>query len=462
MPITTPNPFEPAPAAKARVASLQAQLAADAPSVRAVVVGGGRSGKAALALLEQLGASTRIVDDAAAPITAPDFESADLVVLSPGVPRTHEALEDAIGRGIVVGEIELASWFVRAPMIGITGTNGKSTTTALVGHIIEGSGRIVFAGGNLGRPLSELVTSGEQVDVAVVELSSYQLESIVHATFEVACWLNIAEDHTDRYPDVATYAASKARMLRRRSIGGVAVLNAKDHYCSDTGIALGGRTRWFAGEAESDLAGPNGTLLIEPNTAIRTVGGDVERYDLLNEKLVGVHNRANMCAAIECVRHVGVEVDDVQSGLRTFAGLPHRLELVVEREGVRWFNDSKATNIDSAVTALNAVSGPKILIAGGLDKGAPWRPLVSASGDVKHVLAIGEATPLVQAAFADASAVVESCETLDVAVSRAAALAEPGDAVLLAPACASFDQFSNYAERGDRFRTLVAALEVSP
>lgn len=454
----TSQPFSPVMEAAARVAALREKLAAK--ELSAAVIGAGRSGRAAVELLEARGAEITLLDDRAgaadAPISRQAVDAADLVVLSPGVPRARPELQGAIARGTLVSEIELASWFVSAPLVGITGTNGKSTTTALVAHILEESGKRVFAGGNLGRPLSELVTSGEKVDVAVVELSSYQLESIVDATFHVACWLNLSPDHADRYPDETTYALAKRRILERRSVNGIAVLNAKDRWCALYGIRLGGPVRWFAVDDHSDLAGWMGTLAAS-EVAVRTEWDHQERYRLTNRALPGLHNRANACAAIECVRYFDdVSPEDVQRGLDTFAGLPHRLERVAESGGVTWYNDSKATNVDSAATGVRAIPGSKIVIAGGKDKGASWAPLVRAAREsgVRLVVAIGEAQPLVKAAFSEEIEVREA-GTLENAVEIARATAQPGDAVLLSPACASFDQFRDFEERGDRFRALV-------
>lgn len=453
------QPFLPALGASSRVAVIRSALPNG--GVSAVVVGAGKSGTAAAALLRSFNAKVRVLDDkaeAGEPITADALVDADLVVLSPGVPRTRPELRGAIERGIVVGEIELASWFVKAPLVGITGTNGKSTTTALTAHLFESGGLRTFAGGNLGRPLAELALSGEATDVAVVELSSYQLESIVDATFAVACWLNLTPDHADRYPDLDTYALAKRRIIERRAVNGVAVLNAKDHCVSDAGIRLGGPIRWFAADVSSDLAGPMGTVLATPDQAVRTSVGGEERYDLANDNLPGMHNRANMLAAIECARHFEVSVRDVERGLKSFRGLPHRIELVRVLGGVRWYNDSKATNVDSAVIALRAVPGPKVLIAGGKDKGAPWAPLVEAAREhgVHTVLAIGAAAPIVLSSF---GAMAMDAGTIEQAIAKARSLARPGGAVLLSPACASFDQFKNYEHRGDVFRSLVVGLE---
>lgn len=459
------RPFSPASELRARVAAIRKQL--EGGKLSAAIVGAGKSGEAALDLLRAHGAEVRVFDDrpveigglTAAPIEHRALASADLVVLSPGVPRRHPELELAIQSNKLVGEIELASWFVRAPMVGITGTNGKSTTTALVAEMLSRSGRRVFAGGNLGEPLSRLALSQDPVDVAVVELSSYQLESIVTTSFRVGCWLNVAPDHTDRYDSLDDYAAAKRRVLDRRAHDGVAVLNAKDAYCSGIGVRTGGPIRWFAAATASDLAGPMGTKLEDARTAVRTDGGEVERYALSAPWLVGMHNVANACAAIECARAMGADPKSVQTGLDQFGGLPHRLELIRDANDTRWFNDSKATNVESARTALAALTGRKIIwIAGGRDKGAPWEPLADLVTDrVTRILSIGEAAPIVDAAFG-ALVPVENVKTLEAAVHRAQQLAEPGVDVLLSPACASFDQFRDYGDRGDAFRRWVGEL----
>ncbi len=464
------GPFTPSVEARARVADLRTRLLARQP-LRAAVIGLGKSGLAAARLLRTLGAEVAVFDDkpaswdggSAQPLAAEPLESMDLVVLSPGVPRTRPELARAIARDVLVGETELASWVVEAPLVGITGTNGKSTTTALIAHLLASDGMRVFAGGNLGRPLSELalekVEQGTTVDVAVVELSSYQLESIVDASVVAAAWLNLTPDHTDRYPSVEVYGLAKRRLIERRSLNGTAVLNGLDPAVRAHGASLGGPIRWFAADAASPLATANGTQATAESIATRTTDAGFERYTLTNPALVGEHNRANMAAAIECARLAGASQDGVQKGLLTFTGLPHRIELVGEVRGARWYNDSKATNVDSAMTAARAVAGPKILIAGGRDKGAPWEPLVDIlRGQLRAVLAVGEATPIVLRAFAGQAPVVEEMGTVERAVARAAELAQPGDAVLLSPACASLDQFKNYEVRGDLFRRLVQDL----
>ena len=468
--------FEPSPEAYARISVLRDRLERGlAP--RTLVVGAGTSGLAAVRLLRAKGAEITVADDrpreamsaeaqatlegvAVGPLSAEVARVAELVVLSPGVPRTRPELAEAIDAGKLVGEVELASWFVHLPMVGITGTNGKSTTTALVAHLLrQAYGDRVFAGGNLGEPLSSLALAPAGYIAAAVELSSYQLESMVEAQFMVACWLNLTPDHIDRYASLDAYAAAKRRLLMRRSVHGVAVLNAKDPICAQAGLGLGGAVRWFAASSTSDLATSMGVVLEAPDVARRVSDDHVERYRLDNPALLGLHNKANALAAIECARHMEVSPEAVQAGLSSFKGLPHRLELVGEVGGVRYYNDSKATNVDSALTALAALDGPVLLIAGGKDKGAPWAPLVAAAaGKVKLVLSIGEAAPLVEAAFSAAGFEVLSAGDLEAAVGAARARAAAGDQVLLSPACASFDQFKDYNHRGEVFRGLVKGL----
>ena len=475
------QPFEPGAESWPRVAALRRRLTATPSQVRVAVVGAGTSGLAALRLLQHHGVSVEVLDDrpkdglgaaaqaqltevAVRPIEATAVDAADLIVLSPGVPRSKAALRAAIDNGKLIGEVELASWFTRTPMIGITGTNGKSTTTALVAHMLERGGLRVFAGGNLGRPLSELPLA-EPVDVAVVELSSYQLESVVEAHFRVGCWLNLTPDHLDRYPDVEAYAAAKRRIIERRSINGTAVLNADDPIVRDVGRRLAGGVRWFSLHDKDERASTMGTFMVDEAHALRQDRRGEESYSIDAPALLGSHNRSNACAAIECARFVGVASSAVQEGLSSFQGLPHRLERVGQVGNLTYYNDSKATNVDAAVTAVQAVPAPIVLIAGGVDKGGSWTPLVEAARSrVRLVLAIGTAAPIVERAFGAAGIAVKVVETIDRAVAETTRLdTQEPHTVLLAPACASFDQFANYGARGEGFRAAVrrASGEVS-
>lgn len=459
------SPFRPSSEMQGWVAEIRKRL--NTYAVRVAVIGAGVSGLAAYRLLRsQSHVTVELFDDrspvidgeSVRPIATEYLQSADVVVLSPGVPRAHRALSPFIQAEKVIGEVELASWFLDSPMIGVTGTNGKSTTTQLIAHILaEGAHRNVFAGGNLGVPLSEFALGKKEADLLVVEMSSYQLESLVQTRFQVGTWLNLTPDHIDRYRDMAEYAAAKRRLLECLEPGGLAVLNADDGFCVSAADVVSGRVRWFSVTDESSEAGVYGTRLEAEGRAVRTIGEHREVYILNGPGLLGRHNQANALAAIECAREVGASVEAVQAGLSSFRGLAHRLELVAEKNRIRWFNDSKATNVVSAVTAVQALNRPMILILGGRDKGTSWDGLVAASqGKVRAVLAIGEAAPLVMDRFQGRVEIVETTHTLEAAVHRAQALVRAGEDVLLSPACASFDQFKNYAERGEAFRQCVS------
>ena len=439
---------------------------------KALVVGLGKSGLAAARLLAREGAVVAAADEKSelasadalralgvelhlGPLSPKLFAAQDLVVASPGVPLSHAAFGAAREKGVpVIGEVELAFGFIDEPVLAITGTNGKSTTTALCGHICARSGLRTFTGGNLGKPLSERAL-GEPGEVAVVELSSFQLESIDGFHPRGAAFLNLTPDHLDRYDSHQAYGAAKARIFMNQQQGDFAVVNAHDaeamrlsedikcvRYTFGHGPAVAHGIR----EAEGKL-----TLRLADDFAD-------EVYTVGNRALRGAHNRENAMAAVLLTRLFGIASEAVQAGLDSYPGLPHRLEWVRELDGVEWVNDSKATNVDSTLVALRAFEAGVVLIAGGRGKGAPYEPLVAlAKGRIRAVLTIGEDAPAVQRAFEGVVPVV-GCRELSVAVERAQSLARAGDTVLLSPACASYDQFKNFEERGERFKMLVAAL----
>jgi UDP-N-acetylmuramoylalanine--D-glutamate ligase len=392
-----------------------------------------------------------------------DFTKADLVVVSPGVPLAIPEIQAALRAGVPVwGEVELAWRFLGAvPVVAITGTNGKSTTTALAGALFA-EDRPTFTGGNLGTPLAEHVLSGRRAAVIVAELSSFQIEGLHTLRPRVAAILNVTPDHLDRYRDVDHYAAAKARLFSLQQPGDVAVANARDGRARGMASASRGALVTFGFGAPEpgavrdpgDAPGRGGTAEIwwQPPR------GGAERYVLENRALRGRHNRENAMAAIACARALGASGEAVQRGLQRFPGLPHRLELVAERRGVEWVNDSKATNVDSTSVGLSAfpAGAPRVvLIMGGRGKGAPYAPLRPLFADrVKALLTIGEDAPAVERELGDL-APTEGCGTLAGAVRRAAGLVGPGDVVLLSPACASYDQFDNYEQRGEVFRRLV-------
>ena len=413
--------------------------------------------------LEQLGEGVRRTlggHDAA------DFEGADLVVVSPGVPRGLPELLAARGRGVPVwAEVELGWRFLPAgtPVVAITGTNGKSTTTALAGALLAAH-RPTFTGGNLGRPLCEHVESGAGAAAVVLELSSFQLEGAERFRAQVGAVLNLTPDHLDRHGGLDGYALAKGRLFATQQPADAAVANAGD----DRALALAGASRgarftFGFGPAAPDAArspdgepGPSGAPI-----SFERAGAPRESYLLRNPALRGRHNRENAMAAIVCARLAGASPHSVQAGLDGFPGLPHRLERVAMGRGVEWVNDSKATNVDSTKVGLLAFPAGRprvVLIMGGRGKGAPYAPLAPLfAGRVKALLTIGEDAPAVEQELG-ALVPTESCQTLAGAAGRAADLSGPGDVVLLSPACASYDQFRNYEERGDAFRRLAAEL----
>ena len=444
------------------------------------VLGAGRSGLAASELLlsrgarvtlrderpaDQLGAEALISRGVAvqggAPLDGVDLGRSDLVVVSPGVPLRLPSVVRAREGGVPVwGEIELAARYLPAGamVLGVTGTNGKSTTTALLGALCESGGLDPFVGGNLGTPLSRAVLESPR-RAYVLELSSFQLEGMETVRVHGAAVLNLTPDHLDRYDGMEGYAAAKARIFRNQEPADVAVVNADDPWT--LGMLDGAHARRFAFGLRPGRPPPRGVS----GTAERVEGGFQLgfaglRFRLENRALRGGHNLANAMAATLLAFHAGVGREALQAGLDGFPGLPHRLESIRTLDGVEWINDSKATNVDAVLTALGAFSpGQRLwLIAGGKGKGAPYRPLVEAAvGKVAGVLTVGQDAPLLDAEFSPVLP-VHPCETLDRAVARARELARRGDVVLLSPACASYDQFRNFEHRGETFRALVEAL----
>jgi UDP-N-acetylmuramoylalanine--D-glutamate ligase len=447
------------------------------------VVGLARSGVAAARLCAREGARVTVTDrrteaELADPLAAlegvtlrralgghdrSDFEGADLVVVSPGVPLAIPEIALARARDVPVwGEVELAARFLPGtPIVAITGTNGKSTTTALAGALFARD-RLTFTGGNLGTPLAEHVLSGAPADAIVLELSSFQIEGLLHLRPRAAVILNVTPDHLDRYRDVEEYALAKARLFGLQEPGDFAVANARDERAlAMTAASRGDRfTFGFGAPAPASVRDPGGEP--GPHGAelwFAPPSGAPERYAVRSRALRGRHNRENAMAAVLCARLMGVPGGAVQAGLDAFPGLPHRLELVTDRGGVEWVNDSKATNVDSTLVGLSAFPAGAariVLIMGGRGKGAPYAPLRPLfASRVKALLTIGEDAPRVEAELGDLCP-TEGCRTLAEAVRRAAGIARAGDVILLSPACASYDQYRNYEERGDSFRRLAA------
>ncbi len=435
-----------------------------------LVVGLGVTGRAVAAALMAAGANVRVADrrssaalgdlrallgDEAVVYRDDDvaacLDGVSLVVPSPGVASDAPLLAAAVARGIpVVSELELAARHLGAAILAVTGTNGKSTTTALLGEMLRAADAAPFVGGNLGTPL--IAALQEPCDVAVVEVSSFQLEWVDDFRPRVGVLLNVTEDHLDRYADLEAYGRTKLRMFASQAASDVAVLNGDDawvrEHAADVGVGdVRPRQVWFGARADATVSASS--------TEIRA---DAETYALADVRLVGAHNRENMMAAIAAARAFDVPRDAVQTALQRFRGLEHRLELVRERGGVRWFNDSKGTNPAAVVRSLQSFPGRVILLAGGIEKGGDYGVLAApAAGVVVRAILFGAAREMLARTFA-AVTTVERAESLAEAVARADALAVAGDTVLLSPACASFDMFRDYADRGRQFKALVEAL----
>jgi UDP-N-acetylmuramoylalanine--D-glutamate ligase len=435
-----------------------------------LVVGYRRTGQAVAATLAARGVRVRVADgrpaEAFGTSAAPAgvelrlgddgpglLSGVDLVVPSPGVPRDAPLLAAAVRRGIPVrSEIELAFELLACPIVAITGTNGKSTTTSLVGLALERAGRRTFTGGNLGVPLIAAVDVAPEV--AVAEVSSFQLEWVERFRPRVACLLNVTPDHLDRHGTFAEYREAKARIFAAQQAEDYAVVNRDDPEA--WGAAAGVRARIVTFGAS---AVPCGAFAGEGFAALRLPDAPEERYALGRTRLAGRHNVENVLAAITVARLAGAEPAAVQAAIDEIEPLPHRLACVAERGGVAWFDDSKATNVGAAARSVESFPGPVILLAGGVDKGGGYAALAAAAaGKVRVALLFGAAREAIAEELAAARVVVERTRTLDEAVARAAAVAVPGDTVLLAPACASFDMFTDYAARGRAFRAAVEAL----
>jgi UDP-N-acetylmuramoylalanine--D-glutamate ligase len=375
--------------------------------------------------------------------------SADLVVVSPGVP-SFPALDAAEKKGIpVLGEVELACRELAhpAPIVAVGGTNGKSTTTTLVGELLAASGKKVFVGGNLGEPLAEHVD--ERFDVVVLEVSSFQMERVDRFHPHVALLLNVTADHLDRYPSMDAYAAAKGNAFLRQEESDVAVVPYGDAVCLREARRGKGQVRTFGG--------PGSDVEVTEDAILDHEASVSYARSLL--RISGGHNALNAAAAIAAVTPFGVSPETVREVLARFEGLAHRMVLVGESRGVRFYDDSKGTNVGATVAALANVVEPKaVLVAGGRDKGGSYAPLVAALADKgRAVVVLGEAKEAIAKAVGSTLPVFVANDMED-AVRLAAAAAQPGDAVLLSPACSSFDMFKDYKERGDVFAAAVRKL----
>jgi len=390
------------------------------------------------------------------------FERADLIVASPGVPLALEPFARARAAGVpVIGEVELAARFLRGRLVGITGSNGKTTTTALTGELLARAGLPVQVGGNIGTPLISLVEGSRDDGFTVIELSSFQLEAVEELRLAVAALLNVTPDHLDRYAGIDDYAAAKARIFRRQTPADVAVLNADDPRVVQMGTLTRARVVYFSRARRLE----EGVCLRGEEVVSREGGREQVLVARGEVGLRGAHNLENVMAALAVGLACGADPGSMRATVREFRGVEHRLEFVARVGGVDFYNDSKATNVDAAIKALEAFPGGVVAILGGKDKGSDYAPLAPLVRErCAHVILIGSAADKIGAALAGTRP-LHRAATLEGAVRAGYELAAgsgPGAAVLLAPACASFDMFENYEHRGRVFKDAVRELPELP
>jgi UDP-N-acetylmuramoylalanine--D-glutamate ligase len=383
------------------------------------------------------------------------FAEADLVVVSPGVPLVIPAIAEARRLGVrVVAEVELASWFLKGIVIGITGTNGKSTTTALTAHLLSHAGLKAAACGNIGTPLTDLIPRDAPDHYYVVELSSFQLEGIETLRPWIAALLNLSPDHQDRYPDPAAYYAAKTRIFGNQGPADHAILNRDDPEVWSLASILRARVHPFSSAA--DL--PEGACLKGDGIVVRRQGREMRAVPRDSVPLFGAHNLENVMTALLVADLCGVPIPRAVQGLRTFRGLPHRLEKVRDLDGVAYYNDSKATNVGATAKSLMSFPGKVVLIMGGKDKGGDFASLAPlVRGRVAHLVLMGQARDSIASQIGPIVPTTKVA-AMEEAVRAARAAAPRGGVILLAPACASFDQYSGFEERGEDFRRRVMEL----
>jgi len=441
---------------------------------RALVVGLGKSGVASALFMKAHGARVTVSDTKSGDelrneipvlldhgITVETgghgdrtFRGQDLIVVSPGVPVDAPPLVQARSLGeTVIGEIELAAQFLPGPIVAITGSNGKTTTTTLTGEIMTAAGLPTLVGGNIGTPAISLAERAKPETVVVLEISSFQLETIQTFRPQIAVVLNVTPDHLDRHRTFEIYTDAKARIFENQQGSDFAVLNADDPTC----VALGARTRaqvfWFSRQKEVQ----QGAWVRDGNIVFRDSKGQREILQVSDIPLKGAHNLENVLAAVCSGVLMGCAPEKVRQAVRDFKAVEHRLEFVATIGGVDYYNDSKATNVDATIKALESFPANIHLILGGKDKGSDYTVLNDLIRQrVKRIYTIGAAAAKIESQVKGAEIV--HAETLENAIRKAHAIAQPGDVVLLAPACASFDQFKNYEHRGKVFKEIVAGL----
>src|SRR5579863_6097716 len=445
---------------------------------RVLVVGLGKSGVASALFLKKHGARVAVSDTKSGdelrneiPVLLDNgitvetgghgertFRGQDLIVVSPGVPVDAPPLTQARSLGeSVIGEIELAAQFLPGPLVAITGSNGKTTTTTLAGEIMTAAGFPTLVGGNIGTPAISLAERAKPETVIVLEVSSFQLETIATFRPKVAVVLNVTPDHLDRHRTFEIYADAKARLFENQEPADFTVLNLDDPTC----VAMAARTRaqvfWFSRLKEVK----QGAWVHDGKSLFRDAKGQREILEVSDIPLKGAHNLENILAAVCAGALMGCAPDKIRQAVRDFKAVEHRLEFVATIRGVDYYNDSKATNVDATIKALESFPANIHLILGGKDKGSDYSVLNELLRQrVKRVYTIGAAAAKIESQIKGPEVV--HAETLENALRKANAVAQPGDVVLLAPACASFDQFKSYEHRGKVFKEIVHSLAAAP
>jgi len=442
--------------------------------INALVVGAGKSGVAAAMFLAARGANVLLNDRSdmghlkalekegislvSGEHRAELFIDKELIVLSPGVPANAHPLSQVISDAElsgaeVISEVELASRFVKAPVIAVAGTNGKSTTTSLIGEILEHGGKKVFTGGNLGVPFTQYALESDLADTVVLEVSSFQLERIERFRPWISVLLNITPDHLDRYGSMKEYVEAKGRLFMNQEPEDFAVVNMDDNIVAEFSSQINARIIPFG----SVRPHPGGVYLKGANI-VSDIEGKKAEFNLESIDPDGIHNPENLMASIAVSLLCDIPQKLTIEAIEGFRGLSHRMEYAGERSNVRFYDDSKATNVGALMKNLETVKKKVVLIAGGKDKGGAYEPLVKlVSGKVRGLVLIGEAAGKIRAALGESAPTVLA-SSMEEAVDRAWSLARSGDIVLLSPACSSFDMFTGYAERGDVFKRAVLRL----
>ena len=460
------------------------------PGIKVLVVGLGQTGLAAVKFFRKWGARVSVSESTAKSKiniktleilkeygvylesgghTVGFFQSADLIFVSPGIPLDLEPLAAARNLSIpVVGEMAIVAQYIKTPVVAVTGTNGKTTVTTLLGELFKACGKKVFVGGNIGTPLFEYLAGPQDADVVVAEISSFQLDTGGDAKGlhpAVALLLNITPDHLERYASFEAYTAAKFKIFAAQDSSDIAILNADDTDIMKRQQLWPSSRKYFFGKNLNGLSGAamheKTIRLSESSQTEDSLLLPDESYDLAGTSLETSANLQNAAAAILAARLLGCSSSDIKQGLRRFSPLAHRMSLLTEIGGVKYYDDSKATNVGAVHSALSALASPIILIAGGRDKGGEYSMLNDlVQQKVKKLLLIGEAKEKMARVLAPFTN-VEVLDSLEEAVSRAADIADPGDIVLLSPACASFDMFENYAERGNYFKKSVFEIKAA-